>query len=116
MNRYRLIGGLFALIVAVSVQANVNDDIARMSRESIVQKKLISKNKINDMKNGVAEEKQKEVDKAIYDIENPNLTERLKKHPFFLYRIAGWILYSVVTVVSAIGAGLAWIIAMVAAG
>lgn len=49
-------------------------------------------------------------------LENPNLAERLKKHPFFLYRIFGWILYSAIMVVSAIGAGLAWFIAMAAAG
>ncbi|QTE23850.1 hypothetical protein [Polaribacter cellanae] len=60
--------------------------------------------------------KQKRVEEAIYEKENPNLAERLKKHPFFLYRIAGCILYSAIMVVSAIGAGLAWFIAMVAAG
>ncbi len=60
--------------------------------------------------------KQKEIDEAIYELEHPNLAERLKKHPFFLYKIVGWILYSAIMVVSAIGAGLAWFIAMVAAG
>lgn len=60
--------------------------------------------------------KQIEIDKVIRKIENPNLAERLKKHPFFLYRIFGWILYSAIVVVSAVGAGLAWFIAMVAAG
>lgn len=60
--------------------------------------------------------KQKRVDEAIHEIENPNLAERLKNHPNFMYRIFGWLLYSVIMVVSLIGAGLAWIIAMVAAG
>ena len=49
-------------------------------------------------------------------MEHPNFAERLKKHPFFIYRFLGWILYSVILIVSAIGAGLAWFIAMVAAG
>ncbi|MCH3885819.1 hypothetical protein [Tenacibaculum aquimarinum] len=49
-------------------------------------------------------------------MENPGFAKRLKAHPFLLYRIFGWILYSVITVVSLIGAGLAWFIAMVAAG
>lgn len=60
--------------------------------------------------------KQKEIDEAIYELEHPNLAERLKKHPFFLYKFFGWILYSAIMIVSAIGAGLAWFIAMVAAG
>ncbi len=60
--------------------------------------------------------KQKQIDEAVYEIENPNLTERLRKHPNIFYNILGWILYSVITVVSAIGAGLAWFITMVAAG
>ncbi|MBE7628874.1 hypothetical protein [Tenacibaculum piscium] len=55
----------------------------------------------------------KEAKKAL---ENPNLATRLKKHPFFLYRVAGWILYAAFLVVSLIGAGLAWAIAMLAAG
>lgn len=61
-------------------------------------------------------ERQKRIDEAKYELENPNLAERLKQHPFFLYKIVGWILYSVFLVVSAIGAMLAWFIAMVAAG
>ena len=60
--------------------------------------------------------KQEQIDKAIYNLENPNLAERLKKHPFFLYKIVGWILYSAIVVVSAIGAFLAWFLTMVAAG
>lgn len=49
-------------------------------------------------------------------LENPNFVTRLKRHPFFLTRFLGWILYSVWFVISAIGAGLAWFVAMVAAG
>lgn len=60
--------------------------------------------------------KQVLIKEAKEKIENPNLAERLKKHPFFLYRIVGWVLYSAFLVVSAIGALLAWFIAMVAAG
>lgn len=75
---------------------------------------LISHQKKRELKEQVS--KQKRVEEAVYEKENPKLAERLKKHPFFLYRIAGWILYSAIMVVSAIGAGLAWFIAMVAAG
>lgn len=60
--------------------------------------------------------KQKQIDEAVYDLENPNLAERLKNHPNLFYKIFGWLLYSAIVVVSAIGAGLAWFIAMVAAG
>ena len=60
--------------------------------------------------------KQKQIDEAVYEIENPNLAERLKKHPNIFFKAIGWILYSVFMDVSAIGAGLAWFIAMVAAG
>ncbi|MDO6674902.1 hypothetical protein Q4517_04985 [Tenacibaculum sp. 1_MG-2023] len=60
--------------------------------------------------------KQEELKKAKHEIENPNLAERLKKHPFWLYRVVGWILYSAYLLVSAIGALIAWFIAMVAAG
>ncbi len=59
---------------------------------------------------------QSQIEEAKHEIENPNLAERLKKHPFFLYKIVGWILYSAFLVVSAIGALLAWFITMVAAG
>lgn len=59
---------------------------------------------------------QTEIKKAIYKRENPGFVERLKKHHFFLYRAFGWILYSITMVISIIGAGLAWLIAMVAAG
>ncbi|WGH76738.1 hypothetical protein P8625_06175 [Tenacibaculum tangerinum] len=60
--------------------------------------------------------KEKELKKAQEKISNPNIAERLKNHPFWLYKIVGWILYSGYLLVSAIGAFIAWIIAMVAAG
>ncbi|PHO01384.1 hypothetical protein CSC82_23940, partial [Rhodobacteraceae bacterium 4F10] len=60
--------------------------------------------------------KEEELKKAKHEIENPNLAELLKKHPFWLYRVAGWILYSAYLLVSAIGALIAWFVAMVAAG
>ena len=75
---------------------------------------LISHQKKREIKE--AKLKQTQIENAIYELENPNLAKRLKKHPFFLYRIIGWILYSAIMVVSAIGAGLAWFIAMIAAG
>ena len=75
---------------------------------------LISHRKKREQK--VADVKKAEIDAAIYKLENPNLAERLKKHPFFIYKVVGWILYSAIMVVSAIGAGLAWFITMVAAG
>ena len=75
---------------------------------------LISHQKKREIKATAA--KQKEVDKVIYERENPNLAERLKNHSNIFYRIVGWVLYSAITIVSIIGAGLAWFIAMVAAG
>jgi hypothetical protein len=75
---------------------------------------LISNQKKREIKE--AEVKQHLINEEIYKLENPNLAQRLKKHPFILYRIIGWILYSAIMVVSAIGAGLAWFITMVAAG
>ncbi|WP_166385223.1 hypothetical protein [Polaribacter sp. 11A2H] len=75
---------------------------------------LISHQKKREFKANIV--KQKEIDKVIYERENPNLTERLKNHSNILYKITGWILYSAFTIVSIIGAGLAWFIAMVAAG
>lgn len=60
--------------------------------------------------------KQSQIEIAKHKIANPNLAERLKKHPFFLYKIIGWVLYSAFLLVSTIGAILAWFITMVAAG
>lgn len=75
---------------------------------------LISNDKKRELK--IAAVKQEQIDEAVHRLENPGLAERLKKHPSLFYRIIGWVLYSVITVVSTIGAGLAWAIAMVAAG
>ena len=75
---------------------------------------LISDAKKREIK--ASQVKQKQIDQVIYELENPSLAERLKKHPSFLYKILGWILYSAILVVTTIGAGLAWFIAMVAAG
>lgn len=70
----------------------------------------------NEIKREIKAEagKQKRVEEAIYEKENPNFVERLKKHPFFLLRYIGWLLYSVYFVVSAVGAGIAWFIATIA--
>lgn len=72
----------------------------------------------NDLKRQLKEKevKQKEIDEVIHKLENPNLAERLKRSTNIFYRIIGWILYSVFTIVSAIGAAIAWIVAMAAAG
>ena len=75
---------------------------------------LISNDKKREIK--IKAFKQAQIDEAIQELENPGLAERLKKHPNVFYRTLGWVLYSVITVVSLIGAGLAWAIAMVAAG
>lgn len=75
---------------------------------------LLSEQKKRELKEQAY--KKEEIAKVIYEKENPNFAERLKKHPFFLYRVAGWILYSTFMVVSIIGSGLAWLIAMIAAG
>lgn len=60
--------------------------------------------------------KKEQIKEAKRALENPNLPTRLMQHPFFLYKIIGWILHSVFLIISAIGALLAWFIAMVAAG
>ncbi|WP_299061828.1 hypothetical protein [uncultured Polaribacter sp.] len=60
--------------------------------------------------------KDQEIAKVTYAKQNPNLAERLKKHPNIFFKIIGWILYSSFMVVSIIGSGLAWLIAMIAAG
>ena len=60
--------------------------------------------------------KQEIVAEEQWKIDNPNWIERLKIHPFIFYRIIGYLLYSVVFVISAIGSLLAWFVAMVAAG
>lgn len=75
---------------------------------------LISHQKKIEIKKAAV--KQKHVDKIVWAKENPNFVEKLKKHPYFLYKVAGWLMYSAVVVISTIGAGFAWFIAMVAAG
>ena len=51
-----------------------------------------------------------------WKLEHPNKVAQLKNHPFWLYRGVGYVLYSVIFVVSIIGSAIAWIIAMLAAG
>lgn len=60
--------------------------------------------------------KKEAVEEIKDEIENPNLAERLKKHPFFLYKIVGWFLYSIWLLSTAISMFIAWMIAMMAAG
>ncbi|TXD48810.1 hypothetical protein [Polaribacter sp. IC073] len=75
---------------------------------------LISHQKKREIKEAAG--KQQRINEAILEKENPNLAERLKNHSNIFYKIVGWLLYSAITVVSAIGVGLAWFIAMIAAG
>lgn len=60
--------------------------------------------------------KEQHIEEIRWKMENPNWAQRLKKHKFIPYRIIGWIAYSAFMVVSAIGAAIAWFVAMVAAG
>ncbi|MDB0600073.1 hypothetical protein [Tenacibaculum maritimum] len=75
---------------------------------------LISYEKKRALREKAVEEER--VYEALEALEKPNLPERLKKHPIFLMQIIGWILHSVFLIVNIIGLGLAWFIAMVAAG
>ncbi len=50
------------------------------------------------------------------ELEKLNLADKLRKHPFFLLKILGWILNSVWIVLNIIGGLVAWFVAMVAAG
>lgn len=63
-----------------------------------------------------AEKAQQKELKEIQQKEENSLPERLKKHPFFLYQIFGYVFQSVFWVVSIIGGFVAWFLAMVAAG
>ena len=76
--------------------------------------KVISYKKQQELKRQQQESQRIAIEK--HKIDNPGFVERMKKHPFVLYRLIGWLLYSTFLVISAIGAGLAWFIAMVAAG
>jgi ribosomal protein L37E len=76
-------------------------------------------NLISDQKKRTLREekvKEQEIQEFIYKIENPGVAKRWMKHPNIFVKIIGWMLYSVISVVSLIGAGLAWIVAMAAAG
>ena len=56
------------------------------------------------------------IEQVIYEKENPNLAERLKNHRYIVFRIFGWIIFSVIWVVSAIVSAFIWFVTMVAAG
>ncbi len=60
--------------------------------------------------------KAKEIERVKEELEKLSLADRLKKHPFFLVKIAGWIVHSVWLVINIIGGLVAWFVAMVAAG
>ena len=74
---------------------------------------LISFEKKQEIKEQIL--KQEMIDEEQFKIDNPNWVTRLKKHPFIVYRFFGYLLYSVIFVVSAVGSLLAWFIAMIAA-
>lgn len=60
--------------------------------------------------------KQEYIEQVMYEKENPSLPKRLKQHRYFLFRIVGWILFSVTWIVSAIVSAFVWFVTMVAAG
>jgi ribosomal protein L37E len=60
--------------------------------------------------------KEKEISTAIEQIEKLNFADKMRKHPFFLLKIVGWILHSVWVILNIIGGLVAWFVAMVAAG
>lgn len=59
---------------------------------------------------------QKEITDAVIELEKQTFIKKLRKHPFFLMRFFGLILYSVWFVLTFVGSLIAWLIAMVAAG
>jgi ribosomal protein L37E len=59
---------------------------------------------------------EKELTEVKEKLAHLNFADRLRKHPFFLVKIFGWILHSVWIVINIIGGLIAWFIAMVAAG
>ena len=60
--------------------------------------------------------KDEEIEQVKIELAKMNLADKLKKHPFFLVKIAGWILHSVWLILNIIGGLVAWFVAMVAAG
>lgn len=64
----------------------------------------------------VVKVKNKEIREAVIALEKQNFADRMRKHPFFLAKILGWILHSVWILINIIGGLIAWFVAMVAAG
>lgn len=62
------------------------------------------------------EVQEKEVSIAKEKLEKLSFTDKMRKHPFFLAKLLGWILHSVWIVLNIIGGLIAWFVAMVAAG
>ncbi len=87
---------------------NIDTDICKNCGEILSYKK---KQELREQKM-----REEQITKLKEATDNPNFVERMKKHPFFLVRILGYMLYSVVVVVSVIGGGLAWLTAMVMGG
>lgn len=75
---------------------------------------LISYAKKRELK--IKHEKQTYIQRERKKLENPNWIERLKKHPNIILKIIGWIFYSGFLIITAIGAFIAWLLAMVAVG
>lgn len=59
---------------------------------------------------------EKEILIAQEELAKLNFADRMRKHPFFLAKIFGWILHSVWLILNIIGGLIAWFVAMVAAG
>jgi len=85
-----------------------NADYCKSCGELISHQKKIEIKK-NKIKETLTEEEK-------WKLDHPNWVERMKQHPFMPYKIIGYLLYSVIFIVSAIGSLLAWSIAMIAAG
>ncbi len=87
---------------------NVNNDVCEKCGEILSYKK----------KQELREQKmlQEQIIKLKQEKEQPSFIERMKTNRFFLVRVIGYILYSAVVVISVIGAGIAWLTAMVLGG
>jgi ribosomal protein L37E len=59
---------------------------------------------------------EKELTEVKEKLAHLNFADRMRKHPFFVFKIFGWMLHSVWIVINIIGGLIAWFVAMVAAG
>lgn len=61
-------------------------------------------------------ERKIQVEEEKRKLQKPGWVERLKEHPNILCKIIGWFFYSAFLVITSIGAFVAWLLAMIAAG